>query len=789
MKSINSFKFIFIIIAFTLALQSIISINFIESTQAYSKIINYSGIIRGATQRLVKQELMDIQDNSTIEYLDSILQNLSTGEGEYNLILVKDDAYINKLKKVYELWIKLKNEIYNARNGKDKKDLLELSENYFVQCDEMVSLAEEYSVTQINKIKIKYIFHIIFISTLGLIFFIFSLKREKNLYRKNKELEMLYSSISGGAYYIKNDKNFTILYISDGVINLVGYSRKEIKEKFNNCFINLIYKEDRQKIFDILELQLKSRNSIEIEYRIVHKNNSLIWVLDKGKAVFEKDGTVFFNCSIVDITNIKSAQQKLIINEERYKIVMDQTQDIIFELSLKENKIYVSHNFEKKFGYEFPKENFINFVEKYEIIHKNDIFDFTNNINKFYSGNVKISQYNKEYRIKNNSGNYIWCEIKSTILFDEFNKPYRIIGVICDIDKQKKETLLLEDKAQKDQLTGLYNKVTTQELIKNFLQKDKTNNIHALLIVDIDNFKGINDSFGHFFGDEVLSDISSKIKENFNRNDIVGRIGGDEFIVFLKNLPSKKLMFEKASLICDIFRNSFTGNEKKYKISGSVGISVYPEHGKKFEELFKKADIALYFAKNQGKDRYKVYDKNIDINKVLINHKPRINNIESNLTVKSFSDYVFDILYENSDTKQAVDKILNFTGNRYNLNHIYIYQNTYDEEKNKYIKMFEWCLENRFSFENNIYFDNILNEKLIYDNTGILCCTDINTMPFEYKNLFTENNVYSVLQSIIIRNDKYIGCVGFCDHIKKHFWTQEEINSNMLISKVISLFF
>jgi diguanylate cyclase (GGDEF)-like protein len=128
------------------------------------------------------------------------------------------------------------------------------------------------------------------------------------------------------------------------------------------------------------------------------------------------------------------------------------------------------------------------------------------------------------------------------------------------------------------------------------------------MIIDIDNFKDVNDSHGHLFGDSVLTEISGKLRDMFRSSDILGRFGGDEFIVFLKNMSDKEMIAEKARMVCDIFRDTYTGKNKDYKISGSVGVSLYPNHGKTFSDLFHKADSALYDAKCRGKDCYVIYD-------------------------------------------------------------------------------------------------------------------------------------------------------------------------------------
>jgi len=193
-----------------------------------------------------------------------------------------------------------------------------------------------------------------------------------------------------------------------------------------------------------------------------------------------------------------------------------------------------------------------------------------------------------------------------TAMFDENGNILKTIGLISDIDKEKAEAETLLFKAQRDSLTGLYNKGTVQSMIEDYIESKDTNG--ALFVIDVDNFKGVNDNLGHLAGDFVLAGISSMLSKVFDENSIVGRIGGDEFIVFLNNIDSEELLYKKADDLVKGFRSSFEEESSEYKVSGSIGIAKYPEHGKSFKELFINADKAVYLAKSKGKDNYCIFE-------------------------------------------------------------------------------------------------------------------------------------------------------------------------------------
>lgn len=170
---------------------------------------------------------------------------------------------------------------------------------------------------------------------------------------------------------------------------------------------------------------------------------------------------------------------------------------------------------------------------------------------------------------------------------------------------EREEALLrLKAQAQTDALTGLLNREAAVEQISDFLSGEGYNHCHTLLIIDLDNFKSINDTFGHFEGDRVLKTLASKIKSVFRNIDIVGRFGGDEFIVLMKHTSTKNIVKRKALELNAALEYVTGGADGSFTITGSVGITTYDGDGKTFETLYKEADEALYRAKLAGKNTY-----------------------------------------------------------------------------------------------------------------------------------------------------------------------------------------
>jgi len=170
----------------------------------------------------------------------------------------------------------------------------------------------------------------------------------------------------------------------------------------------------------------------------------------------------------------------------------------------------------------------------------------------------------------------------------------------------------LETKADTDLLTGLSNKIATERLIQEFTE-DYPEGQSMFVILDIDNFKKINDTMGHAFGDDILRSLGHQLRSEFRVTDIIGRTGGDEFILFLKFIKTDELLEREGQRILDFFRQFKGGGEYvKYSATASIGVSVFPRDGQDYESLYRTADSALYESKRKGKNQLTFFDKSFE---------------------------------------------------------------------------------------------------------------------------------------------------------------------------------
>ena len=405
-----------------------------------------------------------------------------------------------------------------------------------------------------------------------------------------------------------NDREFTIVETNGGMKKLFRYSDEEMKTQFDSKYLNMIYPADRSRILEETGRQLKSGNSVELEYRLTAKDGRIIWVLERCQSVTGKDSMEYLVFALMDITVSKKDQEELRLSLERHKIIMEQAEDTLFEWDTQTDTVTYSANFEKKFGYTPIMKNFSKRIRFVSHIHPADIPEFTNMQQLLMKGML----YREiEFRLSDAAGRYRWCRLRASSQFDAAGKVSRVIGMLADVDEQKRAEEALQYQADRDELTQLYNRRTARRLIEAILEEPCVQGYRALMVLDVDDFKKINDSNGHMFGDSVLRAVADILTRQFRSEDILARIGGDEFLLFMSHVPDVKTVETRMSMVLESIQDMCLEQGMVIHPSCSIGAAFQPLHGNDFDTLFRHADTAMYGAKGKGKSCFRIYDASL----------------------------------------------------------------------------------------------------------------------------------------------------------------------------------
>ena len=315
------------------------------------------------------------------------------------------------------------------------------------------------------------------------------------------------------------------------------------------------------------------------------------------------------------LTQSKIEQRGYMV-QRRMESIFDDLFDEVYEINLN-NKTFTLIHSKETFQPSYMRDNYqksINYIAD-TLVHPDDseqykeIFSIDNIKAEYRDDNKQI--YHEARRLKS-TGEYAWV---STLMIREYTEnpdEFRLIQLIQDIDSRKTSEVKLMTEAQTDPLTRLYNKMTTKELIEEYIAGEGADGSHAFIIIDMDEFKSINDTHGHFVGDDVLHELAKELKGYFRESDIIGRIGGDEFVAFIKNIQSVALVCDKVQRLSASLKKYGIEHDYSHKLSTSMGIAIYNKDGKTYDELYKSADKALYEAKRNGKDQYKFCIQNYE---------------------------------------------------------------------------------------------------------------------------------------------------------------------------------
>lgn len=264
--------------------------------------------------------------------------------------------------------------------------------------------------------------------------------------------------------------------------------------------------------------------------------------------------------------------------------------------------ISFSHTWEKIFGYAPQTERISEVLVNGEVFHQEDICQLLERLQNMREGS---SYQFVEIRILRADGEYMWCRLRATGIYDNSTgKLLKVVGVIIDIDAEKKAAYALKEQAEKDSLTMLLNANTSRRRAEEYLAACAEEANCALLVIDLDNFKQINDRFGHLFGDAVLTEAARIISRMFRSQDIVGRIGGDEFMVVMKDLFDAALVHKRCSQLIEAVRGIMSDRMQGMTVSCSVGVALAREQRALYSQLFRCADQAMYQSKSQGGNSY-----------------------------------------------------------------------------------------------------------------------------------------------------------------------------------------
>jgi len=583
----------------------------------------------------------------------------------------------------------------------------------------------------------------------------------------------------------RNDRKLTITDMNRGFLNLVGYTEEELDSRFHNHMAGLLDLVDRDRVLAQSQRQMAVGRELQLEYRIGTGDGRTVWILENSILRREVGGDEYFQCVLTDVTAQKQVQEELRQSLERYRVAVQQEGDMVFEWNVSSDRFWVSGNWELKFGYQ-PQSYLSKALEAGSHIYPMDVKDILRARQAIRDGALREET---EFRLIAADGQYRWQRAKMAVQLGSDGKPNRVIGIITDIEVEKRSIGGLADKARRDSLTGLYHKAAAQERIDYYLSHMGENENSAMLLVDVDNFRGVNDQYGHIFGDAILVELANLFSKMFRDGDVVARVGGDAFLIFMPAVSSESTVISRVCQILEVCKSVV--QEPRREISCCVGLALAPRCGRDCETLFQHCSHALCQAKDKGKGEYAVFSE----------AKSRAENVSPrerrHTEIDPEADFQVDLsrvisetlreYYSTGDIEKAIPGVLEKMGRLFHVSRAYIFEDSADGEYCS--STFEWCgdeiIPQRTIWQNICYRDLDTDYHENFDRRGVFICQDVEALTPMQRKLMEERNTLSMLQCAVTDNGRIVGFMGFEDCEIHRTWTQPQVDAISFAAKTI----
>lgn len=340
---------------------------------------------------------------------------------------------------------------------------------------------------------------------------------------------------------------------------------------------------------------------------------STVGVVSTGTIVLTVISVIFILIFLAMSAYIMVRNIKLRTENERHNILEQCDQSVSFQVTFRPHKMEFYGDVKSIIGTEIGNLSGEAVYDIYDWIHEDD-YSLRGRMSSFWEG--EDTKFNTEVRIRNIKGTYRWYRIVGILERNEFGANESFVGKIVNVDEELSEEKELVQRAENDMLTGVLNKKTMEKRVSLML-KNRGDKYVIFYMVDLDNFKNVNDTLGHIYGDQAIVETAQCLNKVFANQDCIGRLGGDEFAVCVSYQAFDEqglleFIGKKAQEICAGNRRTYTDNVSSVSITSSIGVAYAPDMGDSFTELYTQADCALYYSKANGKDQYHIYSPKDD---------------------------------------------------------------------------------------------------------------------------------------------------------------------------------
>jgi diguanylate cyclase (GGDEF)-like protein/PAS domain S-box-containing protein len=422
-------------------------------------------------------------------------------------------------------------------------------------------------------------------------------------------LDTLINNLDGMAYRCLHDASWRMIFVSQGCLSLTGYGPAELVQNAVASWEEITHPLDRTRVRAQIDEAVYSGQRFAVEYRITTQSGQIKWVHERGIAVPDEQGQLVIEGFVEDVTARHEMAQAQKEAELRYRNIFEHASEGIFQTTPEGRYLAANPALARLYGYAGPAALMAS------------LDDIGRQLYVKSSQRERFRQYmeqhgevlNFESEVYRADGTRIWISENAHVVRDSSGAALFYEGTVQDISERRRHQEELERQANHDMLTGLPNRILLADRVEQGIARAGRLGYNlAVVFIDLDNFKFINDSLGHGAGDELLKEIAERLRLCVRNSDTVARLGGDEFVLLLGgHFRASTVISQLKRVLTEIGRPVLLSG-REFHVGASLGVAMYPGDGEDSDTLLKHADTAMYAAKNSGRNTFQFFTRELN---------------------------------------------------------------------------------------------------------------------------------------------------------------------------------
>lgn len=417
-------------------------------------------------------------------------------------------------------------------------------------------------------------------------------------------LDTLVHNLEGMAYRCLEDAHWTMLFVSQGCAELTGHAPRDLVRSRQVTWEGLTHPEDRGRVREQIRQALTRGNRFTLHYRIVTRDGQVKWVHERGVSVRDESGRPVMEGFIQDVTDQLRTLEALREAEFRYRQIFEHASEGMFQSSREGRYLAANLALARMYGYESPEQLI---ADLSDIQHRLYVDESRREaFCRLMEQDGKVSHFESE--VLRRDGKRIWISESARVVKSPSGQFICYEGTVQDITERRSYEARLERQANHDQLTGLPNRSLLFDRLGQAMRRaDRQGDTVAVVFIDLDNFKFINDALGHAAGDALLVELSRRLSRQLRSFDTVARQGGDEFVLVLNDHAGVATVTSLLDRVMELIGKPLELGGRTLQVGASMGVSLYPQDGGDVDTLLKHADAAMYAAKDRGRNNVQFF--------------------------------------------------------------------------------------------------------------------------------------------------------------------------------------